>query len=65
MITTKASFGAALAAAIGFGLAACATTQRDIEALADGSCQSDCAKAHEDSLYDEDRCRERCEPPRE
>lgn len=42
----------------------CASTQKGIEEMAKGSCQAECKEQHPDSLYDENRCLEQCEPPK-
>lgn len=46
-------------------LSGCASTERAVREMAAGSCQVECADAHEDSLYDEQRCLDRCQPPEE
>lgn len=46
-------------------VAACGSTRAAMKSLSAGTCEARCAEEHEDSLYDENRCRDHCEPPKQ
>lgn len=53
----------ALAVLTSLVAASCGSTRAALKEMTRDSCEARCAEAHDDSLYDENRCREDCEPP--